>query len=83
MEAVTQSEWGNQRVRETLSVSTVPKPTPAAGEILVKVHAVSLNAGDYHAVTGRPYIIRPAIGFANIPGMDFSGVVEQADPNCE
>lgn len=39
--------------------------------------AVSLNAGDYHSVTGRPYIIRTVMGFAEFPGMDFSGVVEE------
>ena len=72
MEAVHQAGWGG---REQLSVRQLARPSPARGCVLVRVNAVSVNAGDHHFLTGRPYLIR-CIGRPNIPGMDFSGVIE-------
>jgi NADPH2:quinone reductase len=62
---------------EVLKVSDVEKPTPADGEILVRVRACGLNPVDYkirqgYFSTGRKY---PAIY-----GFDVSGVVEAAGP---
>ena len=34
-------------------------------------------------LTGRPYIIRSVMGFAEIPGMDFSGIVKQLGDDAE
>lgn len=73
MEAVVQSGWGG---REVLSVRRdVPRPRAAEGTVLVRVAAVSMHAGDHHMLTGRPYLIRAAVGRREIPGMDFAGVV--------
>lgn len=75
MEAVHQAGWGG---REQLSLRTVPRPTATPGSVLVRVVAVSVHAGDHHMLTGRPYLVRVAIGRREIPGMDFAGVVEDA-----
>jgi|AntAceMinimDraft_11_1070367.scaffolds.fasta_scaffold26374_1 NADPH:quinone reductase-like Zn-dependent oxidoreductase len=74
MRAVRQAGWGG---REQLSVCDgVPIPSPVEGQVLVRVRAASINAADRHMLSGRPYLIRAAVGLAAIPGMDFAGVVE-------
>lgn len=73
MQAVHQAGWGG---REQLSVREVPRPSPGRGCVLVRVKAVSIHRGDHHMLTGRPYMIRCAVGRKDIPGMDFSGVVQ-------
>ena len=73
MRAVHQSGYGG---REQLTVREVARPSPGAGCVLVRVAAVSVNAGDHHMLTGRPYLIRAVVGHKSIPGMDFSGIVE-------
>jgi len=79
MQAVYQGGWGG---REQLSVREVARPSPGKGSVLVRVKAVSINAGDHHLLTGRPYVIR-CIGRPDIPGLDFSGVVESVGTGVE
>lgn len=56
------------------------KPKPAEGEVLVRVHASSLNAVDWYGYSGRPLIARLLMGFrkpkSNAAGTDFAGIVE-------
>lgn len=80
MQAVYQAGWGG---RNQLSVREVPLPTPGIDCVLVRVVAVSIHAGDHHMLTGRPYIIRLAVGRCEILGMDFAGVVEAIGSNVE
>ena len=77
MQAVKQHGYGG---REQLSIGETARPTPKAGCVLVCVHAVSVHAGDHHVLTGRPYMMRLAVGHKEIPGMDFSGTVEVLGP---
>ena len=53
--------------------------------MLVKVHATSVNAGDWFVLTGLPYLIRPAFGVFKprhkIPGHDLAGTVEAVGKN--
>jgi NADPH:quinone reductase-like Zn-dependent oxidoreductase len=64
----------------SLVVSDVEKPVPAEGEVLVQVHATSLNAVDWYGFSGRPYVARPMMGMrkpkSSELGGDFAGVVE-------
>ncbi|MGR6920739.1 NAD(P)-dependent alcohol dehydrogenase [[Actinomadura] parvosata] len=62
---------------EVLYVGTVPKPAPAPGEVLVRVHAASLNGGELHGRAGR---VRPVTelmqrGWPKRIGLDFTGEV--------
>jgi len=57
--------------------SDVAEPRPRRGEVLVRVKAVSLNAGDWRALRMG---IRPKSG---IIGSDFAGVVETAGPDTK
>ena len=54
-------------------------PEPGEGELLVRVHATSLNAADWYAFSGRPYVARPLMGVrrprSSETGIDFAGVV--------
>src|SRR6478609_4281024 len=56
---------------DALKLCEVNTPTPAADEVLLKVHAAGINPSDIKNVLGRfPYTTLP-----RIPGRDFSGVV--------
>lgn len=83
MKAVVQHEYGSPDV---LAFADVDKPEPAAGEVLVRVHAASVNARDWHVLRGDPYIARPSadLGLRRpnvaIRGTDFAGHVEAVGP---
>ena len=56
---------------DTLQLHDLPKPVPAAGEVLVEVRASGVNPSDIKNVLGLfPYTTGP-----RIPGRDFAGVV--------
>lgn len=57
---------------EVLEYGDMPDPVPAAGEVLVDIHAASINAADWKMRSGQ----YPAkVDFPHVPGRDFSGVV--------
>lgn len=67
---------------ETLRIVDVPIREPGADEVLVKVHAASVNDWDWSVITGKPYLTRlisvlfpPKIKF---PGVDIAGTVEKS-----
>ena len=57
---------------EVLEYGELPDPVPGAGEVLVDIHAASVNAADWKMRAGQ---YGSAISFPHIPGRDFSGVV--------
>jgi NADPH:quinone reductase-like Zn-dependent oxidoreductase len=65
---------------EVLKLEDIPKPVPADDELLVKVHAASVNPLDWHYMRGEPYIMRMSAGFGRPKetrfGVDFAGTVE-------
>jgi len=79
MKAAVRRKWG--RPREVLELTEIPKPAPAADEVLVRVHASSINRSDYYALGGVAVLMRPMIGGFLRPkdervGGDFAGVAE-------
>lgn len=56
---------------EVLEYGELPDPVPGAGEILIEVHAASINAADWKMRRGG----YGAQSFPHVPGRDFSGVV--------
>jgi NADPH:quinone reductase-like Zn-dependent oxidoreductase len=70
---------------EVLTLEQVAKPTPADDQLLVKVHAASLNPVDWHTMRGSPYVMRLASGFGTPKdarvGVDFAGTVEAVGKN--
>ena len=58
---------------EVLEYGELPDPVPAAGEVLIEIHAASINAADWKMRGGQ--YGNAKIDFPHIPGRDFSGVV--------
>jgi NADPH:quinone reductase-like Zn-dependent oxidoreductase len=57
---------------EVMQYGDVPDPAAKAGEVLVDVHAASVNGADWKVRAGN---YAPTTNFPYIPGRDFSGVV--------
>ena len=61
-------------------MAEVEKPSPGAGEVLVKVMAVSVNPADWHIMRGKPLFARVELGLMRpkhkILGVDIAGQVE-------
>jgi NADPH:quinone reductase-like Zn-dependent oxidoreductase len=71
---------------EVLRYEDAPKPVLAAGEVLVRVHAASLNPPDWYLRDGYrslPVDSRPPVPLPAIPGSDISGVVEAVAPDVQ
>src|SRR5262245_22305329 len=80
MKATVQHRYGPPDV---LQFTDVDEPMPADDELLVRVHAASVNARDWHIMRGDPYLARlvaPTWGATGpkrkIRGSDFAGRVE-------
>jgi len=77
MQAIVYRRYGPP---ETLRLEEVPQPVPAAGQVLIRVRAASVNPIDWHFLRGSPYGIRFMTGLTRpknpILGMDLAGRVE-------
>ena len=77
MKAIVTEQYGSPDV---LRLKEVAKPTPEDDEVLVKVHAASVNAGDWHLMRADPFLIRLMYGLRKpsrpILGSDVAGRVE-------
>jgi NADPH:quinone reductase-like Zn-dependent oxidoreductase len=66
---------------DVLHIEEVAKPVPKDGEVLVRVHAAAVCAGDVRFRKADPFFLRFLNGLSrpkkiNILGMEFSGTVE-------
>ncbi|MFF5955023.1 NAD(P)-dependent alcohol dehydrogenase [Streptomyces luteogriseus] len=81
MKAVVQDRYGSA---DTLEFREIDRPVPAAGEVLVRVHAASVNAYDWHFMRGDPLLGRGVMGLRRprmpVRGRDFAGRVEALGP---
>jgi NADPH:quinone reductase-like Zn-dependent oxidoreductase len=80
MKAIVQDTYGSTDV---LELRDIDKPVPKDNEVLIQVHAAGLHRGDWHVMTGLPYLIRivvPDLGLRKpkvpVRGMDVAGRVE-------
>jgi NADPH:quinone reductase-like Zn-dependent oxidoreductase len=80
MTAVVQRRYGPEPA-DVLRLAVIERPALAADQVLVRVHAASVDRGTWHIMAGLPYPIRAA-GFglrrpkyAN-PGRNLAGTVE-------
>lgn len=74
MKAIVVHEFGGP---EVLKLEEVPTPKPAAGQVLVRVHAVGVNPYDTVMRNGT-YAVRPPLPYT--PGSDGAGVIEAVGP---
>ena len=75
MRALRFHEFGIEHLR----LEDVPVPQPRGDEVLVRVHAASITSADIKNVQG---VFRDMTTLPRTPGRDFSGIIEQATPNC-
>ena len=77
MKAIVQDTYGSA---EALQLEDIDRPAPGDGEVLVRVGAASLFIGDWHVMTGLPYVFRLVNGFGKpkvrVRGQDLAGTVE-------
>jgi len=78
MKAAVRDRYG---APDLLYVREIPRPQPAADEVLLRVRASSVNAADWRIMRGRPLLARPMFGGILRPaagplGSDVAGVVE-------
>ncbi len=79
MKAIVQNDYGSS---DALKFKDVEKPRIKDNEVLVKVLASSVNAGDLFSLNGTPFMIRFSVGFPKpkdfILGWDVAGKIEEA-----
>ena len=85
MKAIVYTKYGSPDV---LQLSDVEKPVPLEDEVLIKVHAVSINAADLHMLRADPFLIRFMVGGLLKPkykilGADIAGQVEAVGRNVK
>ena len=82
MKAIVMNAYGGP---EVLELKEIDKPEITDNGVLVKVHAASLNAGDYFSMRGSPWLARFNVGFPKpkdyILGWDVAGDVEAVGKN--
>jgi len=84
MKAIVYTKYGQPDV---LKLKEVAKPTPKDNEILIKVHAASVNDWDWGLLRGKPFMNRLFCGLLKpknkILGCDIAGRVEAVGRNVK
>ncbi len=84
MKAVLRTKYGSPDV---LKIESIQKAEPKENEILVRVHATTVNRTDCGILRGKPFLIRFFTGIikpsSQIPGTDFAGQIEAIGKNVK
>ena len=84
MKAIVYTEYGPPDV---LQLKEVGKPSPNDNEVLIKVHAASVNPLDWHLLRATPFLVRLTEGLLKpkkeILGADVAGRVEEVGKNVK
>lgn len=83
MQAIVQDVYGSA---EALKLRDIEKPQIGDDDVLVRIRAAGVHIGDWHVMTGEPYLMRiMGFGFrapkARVRGMDVAGTVEAVGKN--
>jgi NADPH:quinone reductase-like Zn-dependent oxidoreductase len=82
MKAIVQDRFGSPDV---LELREIDKPEVGDDDVLVRVHAASVNPADWYAMAGIPYVAPPQMGLrkprSNRLGIDLAGVVAAVGRN--
>jgi len=82
MRAIVRSAYGSPDV---LELKEIDKSGAKDDEVLVRVHAASVNPADWYSMTGTPYVGRTQMGLrkpkSTRTGVDFAGTVEAVGAN--
>jgi NADPH:quinone reductase-like Zn-dependent oxidoreductase len=84
VKAIVYTKYGSPDV---LQLKEVEKPTPRDNEVLIKVHAASVNDWDWGNLRGKPFVNRLFFGLRKpkykILGSDIAGRVEAVGANAK
>ena len=84
MKASHRASYGSPDV---ITIKKVEKPTIQKNEVLIRVHATTVNRTDCGALWGKPFVFRFFIGLFkprnSITGTDFAGIVEAVGQNVQ
>jgi NADPH:quinone reductase-like Zn-dependent oxidoreductase len=84
MHAIVQDKYGE--TTDVLRLEEISRPDIGDDDVLVRVQAASVHIGDWHVMTGLPYLLR-IVGFGfrapkiRVRGMDVAGTVEAVGKN--
>lgn len=77
MKAIVQTQYGTP---EVLRIKDIAKPVPSDNEVLIKIHATTVEMTDAIFRSGKDPMARLATGLfkpkASIPGSEFAGEIE-------
>ena len=82
MRAITQRCYGAPG--KVLALERIAKPVPGTGEVLIRIHAASVNPYEWHSITGKPYFMRLGRGLGAPArmriGYDMAGTIDAVGP---
>lgn len=86
-ETTTMSAWRRETYgpADGVTLQTIPVPVPGRGEVVLRVLATGLNAGDVRLLLGDPLLVRPVFGLTKpkhpVRGMEVAGTVVAVGPD--
>ena len=84
MKAIVQYAYGSP---DYFELKEIDKPVVRDNDVLVRVHAAALHAGDCFVMRGVPYVARMSAGWPKpknyVPGYDVAGHVEALGKNVK
>jgi len=82
MKAIVYQKYGSPDV---LELKEVEKPTSKDNEVLIRIHATTVNRTDYATIRAIPFFLRLVTGLfkpkKQIPGTEFAGKIEGIGKN--
>ena len=84
MKAIVYTKYGPPDV---LQLKEVEKPIPEDNEVLIKIHATTVNRTDSAIIRAKPFIARLFTGIfkpkKQVPGTEFAGKIEEIGKNVK
>jgi NADPH:quinone reductase-like Zn-dependent oxidoreductase len=84
VKAIIRERWGGP---EVIRLDEVPTPEPGIGEVLVRIHAASVNRADLDGLEPRPGFLRLFLGIraprSKGVGVDVAGTVERVGQGAD